>query len=253
MKTSQNIINFLIGKCGKTQNVKNIVKIYLNKDEAYYYAKLYNGHVYPISSCEFIEDITFSDDIFVEHFFDKSFISAFAYKRMYLVTIEKKCRLDENLLPIKHFIYVNQRLKNLRLYRHLVNNGIKPYGIRTDSILVSATEEKKVRSIFDFTKRIGGLKIEYDKTNCDKYIELKTHNMIKNSEREVITYDLKNEENFFHDPESYNNEIRDILNKHNLIMIWSVYAGGGKSFASSLTGKLYYLLLHTISFVKNSL
>ena len=53
----------------------------------------------------------------------------------------------------------------------------------------------------------------------------------------MITYELKNEENFFHDPESYNNEIRDILNKHNLIMIWSVYAGGGKSFASSLTGK----------------
>ena len=39
-KHLKTIINFLIGKCGKTQNVKNIVKIYLYKDEAYYYAKL---------------------------------------------------------------------------------------------------------------------------------------------------------------------------------------------------------------------
>ena len=158
----KNIINFLM-------SVKNIVKIYLNKDEANYYAKLYNGRVHPISSCEFIEDITFTDDIFVEHFFDKNFKSAFAFKKMHLVTIEKKCQLEENLLPIKHFIYVNQRLKNLKLYRQLVKDGIKPYGVRTDSILVSATEEQKVRSIFDFTRKIGGFKIEYDKTNCEIY------------------------------------------------------------------------------------
>ena len=116
-------------------------------------------------------------------------------------------------------------------------NGIKPYGIKTDSLLVDAREEKKVMTLFDFSRRIGGLKIEYDKSICDKYIEMKNHSITENNERKVITYELKSEENFFNDPDSYNNEIRGILKKHNLVMIWSVYAGGGKSFASSLTGK----------------
>ena len=235
----KNIVNHNIGRSGKTLNIKNIVKIYMNKDEAHYYANLYNATVYPIKSTEIIEDITFTDDIFVEHLFDSNFVSELSFKMMYLVAIEKECKLDENMLPVKHFIYVNQRLKNLQLYRTLIKNDIKPYGIKTDSILVEASQEKKIKNIFanEFEKEIGGLKIEYNKANCDKRIDMIFFELTETNKREVSTYYLKTEENFFHDLEAYNNEIISISNKHNRIMIWSWYPGSGKSYASSLLGK----------------
>ena len=144
----KNIANVAIGKCGKTQNNKNIVKIYLNKEEAHYYANLYKGCVYPISSTNIMEDITYSDEIFIDHLFDPDCIAEIAPMKMYLVTIEKEYKLEENLLPIQHFIYINQRLKNLQLYRQLIKNGIKPYAIKTDSLLVKATEEEKLKTLF---------------------------------------------------------------------------------------------------------
>ena len=109
----KNIINVAIGKCGKISNSRNIVKLYLNEEEAYYYKNLYNGYVYPITSTKIHEDITYNDDVFLEHLFDESFKGAFAPKKMYLVVIEKECKLEENMLPIKHFIYVNQQLKKI--------------------------------------------------------------------------------------------------------------------------------------------
>ena len=87
------------------------MKIFLNKDEAKYYAKLYNACVYPIKSNIITEDVTFTDDTFVEHLFDPHFIAEIAYKMMYIVAVEKECALDENMLPIKHIIYVKKTFK----------------------------------------------------------------------------------------------------------------------------------------------
>ncbi len=49
----KNIVNFIIGKCGKEQNTKNIANIYLNEDETYLYAYKYKVKVYTISSSNF--------------------------------------------------------------------------------------------------------------------------------------------------------------------------------------------------------
>ena len=46
----KNIINVAVGECSKEINSKNIAKVYLNEDEANYYAKKYNGVVHHISS-----------------------------------------------------------------------------------------------------------------------------------------------------------------------------------------------------------
>ena len=76
---------------------------------------------------------------------------------------------------------------------------------------------------------------------------MKIFDLLVDNKREVYTYYLKTEERFFEEPQSYNNEIIEILNKHNLIMIWSEYAGGGKSYASSLTGKnILYVTPYTL-------
>ena len=63
---NKNIINFLIGKCGKIKNSKSIVKIYLNKAEAYINAEKYKGDVKRIKSENIFEDVTFKDEYFVE-------------------------------------------------------------------------------------------------------------------------------------------------------------------------------------------
>ena len=39
---------------------------------------------------------------------------------------------------------------------------------------------------------------------------------------------------FFNDNETYNNEIKEVLNKHNNVVIFGEYAGVGKSYASQL-------------------
>ena len=121
----KNIINVAIRKCGKIKNTKNVVKLYLNEDEANYYGKLYNATVYPIKSTTILEDITHNDEVFTEHMFDSSFAAELAPKRVYLVAVEKEHSIDENMLPIKHFICVNERLKNLQLYRQLLSNGME--------------------------------------------------------------------------------------------------------------------------------
>ena len=78
---NKNIINFLIGKCGKIKNSKSVVKIYLNKTEAYYYAKKYKGDVKRINSENIFEDVTFKDEYFVENLFDNSIVSQYKKKR----------------------------------------------------------------------------------------------------------------------------------------------------------------------------
>ena len=236
-KHKKNIINVLIGKCGKIQNNKNIVKMYLNEDEAKYYANKYNGIVYPISSSTLIDNITYNDDTFIEQLFDNDTLESYAFKKIYLVAIEKICKLEENMLPIKHFIYINQRLKNLQRYRQLKNINVKCYGILTDCLLVNAQDEQKLKKHFILKNEIGGLKIEYGKSIRGNQIDFKNVDVIENDKKSIHTYYLKTEEFFFEDPEAYNNEIREILKKHNFIMIWSWYPGGGKSFASSLIGK----------------
>ena len=53
----------------------------------------------------------------------------------------------------------------------------------------------------------------------------------ENVKEQVNTFYIKSEENFFSDAETYNNESRNIL-KNNNVIIFGLYPGAGKSFAS---------------------
>ena len=80
----------------------------------------------------------------------------------YLIMIEKKLKIDECVLPIKFFIYTYQRLCNLLTYRQIINNGLRVFGVKTDSLFVDASQEE-LNNIFKFSSDIGGLKIEENK------------------------------------------------------------------------------------------
>ena len=68
------------------------------------------------------------------------------------MVIEKEATLIENMLPIKHYIYMMQRLKNLQVYRKLISNSINCYAIKTDSLFIDASEEQ-LKTIFEFNKK----------------------------------------------------------------------------------------------------
>ena len=151
-------------------NSKNIAKVYLNEDEANFYAKKYNGIVHTVSSSYFV-DVMSDDDNFVENLFDTSILEHDKHKHVYLLVCERKQKLEETLLPIKHFIYTKQRLKNLLIYRQLINNGLKCYGIKTDGLLTDANETQ-LTNIFTFDNKIGGIKIEKNKQLSKNYITM---------------------------------------------------------------------------------
>ena len=157
----------------------------------------------------------------------------FSNKKIYLLVCERKKLLDETLLPINHFIYTNQRLKNLLLYRQIINNGLRCFGIKTDSLFVDATDEQ-LNKIFTFNDKIGGLKIENNKCLSNKEVEMKDNIYTEIEKKNNNVFYIESEQNFFNDVDSYNNEIKDILQNNNNIVIFGTFPGCGKSYASQL-------------------
>ena len=232
----KNIVNVAIGKCSREQNTKCVAKLYLDQREASHYAKKYNGVVRTLASTQWTEvNELDDDDMFVRNLFNKNVEKSTKIKA-YLVVCERKKKLEETLLPIKLFIYTMQRLKNLQVYRKLVDNSLTCYGIKTDSLFTEATEEQ-LNEIFTFNTEVGGLKIERNKELVYKDYEFSRNSYFIEKKSEVNTMFIKSEDNYFSDPESYNNEIKDILSKHNNVIFLATYPGAGKSFASQMCSK----------------
>ena len=229
----KNIVNVVIGKCGKEEKTKNVSRLYLDQREANYYAKKYGGIVRTLSSTHMKEVDDFDDDdLFTQNLFNKE-VEQFSKMKAYVVVCERKKKLEETLLPIKLFIYTMQRLKNLQVYRQLLNNGLTCYGIKTDSLFTEASDEQ-LNKIFAFNNELGGLKIERNKDLVYKDYEFTVNSFTVEKKQEVNTMYLKSEENFFSDHEAYNNEIKNILDRYNNVIFMATYPGAGKSFASQL-------------------
>ena len=90
---TKNIINILVGKCSKLYNTKNICKVYLNQNEATYYANKYKGVVHCVTSADF-EDITNNDDVFVKNLFNNDIEPTYGTLKAYLVVCESN-RINE--------------------------------------------------------------------------------------------------------------------------------------------------------------
>ena len=133
--------------------------------------------------------------MFIENLFDQNITCTFGRKKAYLLVINHEKQLEETLLPIKHFVYSCQRLKNLLVYRHLKSNGFKCYGIKTDSLFVNATEEQ-MQKIFNFNNEIGGLKIEKNKLLCNKDHFYNNCGFTSTTEKMVNIMYIKSEINF---------------------------------------------------------
>ena len=93
-------------------------------------------------------------------------------KKIYILQLSNEVILDEGFTPIKNFIYNLQRYYLYDVYCTMIKNDLKPIGVKTDSVIVEATE-KRLDNIFHFNKEIGGYKFEDNKSPCDKQISLR--------------------------------------------------------------------------------
>ena len=119
--------------------------------------------------------------------------------------------LDEGFTPIKDFIYNLQRYYLYDVYSTLMKNDLKPIGLKTDSVIVEATE-KRLDNIFHFNKEIGGYKFEDNKSPCDKQISLRQNTLINFNIIKPTIYTIESEKDFnINNKESiekYNTEIK---------------------------------------------
>ena len=201
------IANVTIGKLEKRNRKTILSKIFLDKQEAYYYRKIYGGNVYTINDIEFIPDV-FNEklDNYIEY----------SDKKIYILQLSNEVILDEGFTPIKDFIYNLQRYYLYDVYSTMMKNHLKPIGVKTDSVIVEATE-KRLDDIFHFNKEIGGYKFEDNKYPCDKQISLRHNTLMNFNIVQPYTYTIESEKDFNinnnESIEKYNNEIKSILKK----------------------------------------
>ena len=136
-------------------------------------------------------------------------------------------------------------------YIKLINIGIEADGIKTDALLFNInTDNELLFKNFEINNfKIGGYKIEEDK--CLIMTDLSIRERIEYLEIkkfEVKRYELEHEKKYNHRDKKirklYLEEIKNIINLHNLILIIAKHAGDGKSYAAThfLDDILQYLI-----------
>ncbi len=134
---------------GKKCNRAELSKIFLDYNEANYYAIKYEGKM------TVIED----DDICSKYLRPGKDVN----KTIYVVQVEEKKRLINGFITINDMIYINQRMKLLKQYKKMQKLNIKMVGIKTDCLLYEGNNDDIIKQNFKLTKSIGDYKIEQRK------------------------------------------------------------------------------------------
>lgn len=138
------IVNRNLGLLEKKRNNKTISKVFKTYNEAFTYQSYFGkGDIYTLMD---------NND-----------------SKLYILCISKEEELINGFYPIKDLIYDIRSLINYNTYMKLVQNGIIPVGIKTDSILIE-NGHRKIVKLFDFSNKIGCFKIETDKWLNDIHI-----------------------------------------------------------------------------------
>ena len=164
------IANISIGLLGKKTNKAELSKIFLDYNEANYYAIKYDGKIIPLHD----------DDMLSKHIrTDKN-----ANKLVYVVQIDERKTLVNGFMPINDMIYINQRMKLLKLYQKMQKLNIKMVGIKTDCILYEGNNDDIIKQNFKVIEKveskedIGKYKIDHRKYTVNKPIQIISNELI---------------------------------------------------------------------------
>jgi len=213
------IVNILLGLMEKKIQTKTKTKLFTNLEEARYYRDEYGGE---IQSFSFLEEVF--DDTKSKIFANPQSSFTLESKNVYMLTQSAEKELTNGFLPIKEMIYDIQRLKLYNMLKTCSDNNIKAVSIKTDAILVDASENK-LRKTFELSNDIGGLKIENDKRVAGDMIHIVNNSNMFSIANEIETLTINDEYD--------KNELGALNTSHNNILYLASDAGCGKSTASS--------------------
>jgi len=224
------LINSLIGNLEKLKNKKTYSIIFNDYHKARAYAKIFNIKIHCINNINNIkynnnnnldENIINDDDNIIIKNNNNNNIDISDNKYLYIVSHEKEKDINEGFKPIKELIYNISHVILYNMYMKLINNNIKPLGVKTDAILIKEKYDD-VKKLFKFDNDINNYKFENNKVLC------KTKN-IKEVNELLDIYNI-NEDNYIILNNEYDdNEIKNILDdKKNLIIVADT-PGAGKT------------------------
>ncbi len=148
--------------------------------------------------------------------------TSFESKTIYALVIEKKQRMNEGFRQIKEMIYDLHSIKLYKLYKEVLSKGIKPYGIRTDAILVMNSEKNLKELGFKFDKnKIGGIKFETGKYQSKDKIHQIMNEPFQIKEHKINEITIKDEYD--------TKEINAIYDKYNHVQVLGEFPGTGKT------------------------
>jgi hypothetical protein len=230
-QSKKDIFNIISGLLEKKYNKKSLTKIFKNYDEAFYYQTTFGGEIYTMAKegC---------GDILNSKVFGKQ-----EENQSYLLQKQVKVELVNGFTPIKEMIYIRS-LKNYRIYMKLKENGIQGLGIKTDSILVDKKHEKLVKTLFNFTDKIGNFKLEHNKNLSGDVIIKILNKMPVIDEIVVKTHVINNERDI--------KEINDVVNKCENLLLLGNLSGLEKQLQHvTINVNKSYLSVHKINYVKH--
>ena len=200
--------NLTIGMYGKKCNRAELSKIFLDYNEANYYAIKYEGKM------TVVED----DDIC-----SKYLRGTDVNKKIFVVQVEEKKQLINGFMPINDMIYIDQRMKLLQQYQKMKKLNIKMVGIKTDCILYEGHHDDIIKQNFKLTERIGDYKIQKHKYVVNKLIKISSNELVNIQKYDVVPKIFDNE----FDTVTINEYISS--NKQKPLLIKGNYPGVGKS------------------------
>ena len=197
------IVNCIIGTMNKKNNNSERCQIYKTNKEACHYAVRHGGIVRRFNSVQELEDGTtvYRSPLFAH-------------------IMRSEARLINGFKPIGDYIYDAQRLTMCKRYIECLELNLNPIAIKTDCILLNNTVDK-IQNSFDLIPRIGGYKLEINKTNCTKPLQFIYNNLVPIESFQPTVHEIKDE--YDHD------EIKKIFEKYNRVMVFGNLPGVGKS------------------------
>ena len=175
--SKKQIINVLLGLMEKKVNKKSNCKLFLTKEEAQYYIDEYGGKLGHLSHYVDIPDDESEGCLFATGNQKEEII--------YSVVLQKDKELVDGFLPIKEMIYDIQRYKLYKMFRKCKAHNIEVHGIKTDCVLVKASDDYHLWSAFekDLGDNIGQYKLEHGKSLFGERLRLQENE----NESELLT------------------------------------------------------------------
>ena len=229
-KVKKLIANVNIGLLEKGTNKAQKSLVFDTLSEALYHQTIHGGRINKISG--HYEEIEDEDD-------DEGFetVEKETEAKYYTLTVSDTANLTNGFKYIKELLLQIHNFRMYEDYYKLVEAGVQVNYVKTDAFLIKTADLKKARGLLNFSKDIGGWRVEKGKlfvSPTDDY-EMKPNELV-----EIPTYE---NERVMVEDEWDTQAICQQIVEQNPVIIKAKYAGSGKSYIGEYMRNLGYNVL----------